>query len=676
MLRKLLVAIALLLHIGLVFAQSSIKPPPSPFTLGGGLNASNLPNTPPPLPQIQPAPVNNDNIIIAGNSQVWGSPPAVTEEQKWQQMVNENNQAWQQLTSNVTGEETLQDPNLINNISDKVYTKFKDKFTDIAIKLKPYVLYIFYILAIFNVLWLLFTHMLQGLIFKEFIVNFLINLFYFFLWERLIMNFPEIASYIPHFLKKIGIAVSTVPITEATILDYGVNYIKAVWNNLKVGQPAVAIMYIVLSVPTFLMILRMVQIYVFVLMEGLVIGQLNIIYLAFAGVSSLDSYAKKPFMYLVSIGLKLMFLQIFFGAILSIIAEYSVMPITQDLVIVMLISTALCYVLVNSTMDIVNNFIMGNASSTQFGSMKIALKDTLLDTYRAIQSMNEVKNLMDKAKEMQQQQAMEKMHDPEFAQRFAPKFDRDNDSNNSNNVNNSNSSNFDKANFSNNQPTGNTPASQNSTTQGAGFNQNNLQNFATNSKFDTTNSATSQNNTNSSSNNNTANQQESKNQNSSAHAGPTNENDKTNAFNQSSQANQSIPNNSTLNKVKDAVGSLGTATKALLDNDFSLKKANQHLDRKLQEGETRVNKALMSATDESQAKLWNKIYLGQSPSYSDEARKYIQHGNDLKNKPEYAQKYTAYVEQRRQEYQEQIQNSILPLDNNQTNQTNKGNNEA
>jgi hypothetical protein len=266
---------------------------------------------------------------------------------------------------------------------------------------------------------------------------------------------------------------------------------------------------------------------------------------------------------------------------------------------------------------------------------------------------------------MQQQQVMERMHDPEFAQRFAPKFNTDENSSSTSNNQNTN-----KNAFANNEEAINTKNSQNNIS-------NTQENFSKNNSNDTNQNikvgATAQNSFDSKDNTNSVNKLDKKeNINSS-------ESNKNNAFNQSNQANQQIPNNA-INKFKDSVGTLGKATKALLDNDFNLKKANQHLDEKIQKGETQINKALMSATNANQERLWDKIYSGKAPSYSEEAKQYIQHGNDLKNKPSYAQKYSDYVEQRRQEYHEQIQNSILPNNEDinpkqQDNQIDKGKNE-
>jgi hypothetical protein len=306
--------------------------------------------------------------------------------------------------------------------------------------------------------------------------------------------------------------------------------------------------------------------------------------------------------------------------------------------------------------------------------MKTAIKDTLLDTYKAIQSMNDAKNLMNKAKEMQQQQAMEKMHDPEFAQRFAPKFNNDENSSDSSKSSNHNNSNA----FANNAEPINNKHSQNSvnsTQEDAGKNDTQNLNQNSNAGNIPKNSSDNQSNTNSSNN---LDKKDNPSQ-SVSNSNNSNEGNKNNAFNQNSHANQSTPNNTSLNKLKDSVGTLGKATKALLDSDFNLKKANQLLDEKIQKGEAKINKSLMSGAEASQDRLWDKIYSGKAPSHSDEAKQYIKHGNELKDKPSYAQKYSEYVEQRRQQYQEQIQNSILPDDDikpkQQDNQTEKGKNE-
>ncbi|MFM2343888.1 MAG: hypothetical protein RLZZ210_496, partial [Pseudomonadota bacterium] len=70
MLKKLLIALVLLMQIGLIFAQNSPKPPPSPFSFEGSLNSSNLPNVAPPLPQ---SPLPHNTVLQANNAQSWNN---------------------------------------------------------------------------------------------------------------------------------------------------------------------------------------------------------------------------------------------------------------------------------------------------------------------------------------------------------------------------------------------------------------------------------------------------------------------------------------------------------------------------------------------------------------------------------------------------------------------------
>jgi P-type conjugative transfer protein TrbL len=744
MLNKLLAAIVLLLHIGLSFAQNAPKPPPSPFSFDGKLNISRLPNTVPPLtmPRANNANINNTNNINALNggnvTQANGMLIANASPTQLQQTAaqaaaqqanisNNANAANVANAANTTGN-TFQDayqnmnqalypdsnPNsaqdlAINNISEDVYKIFKDNFSNAAKRLMPYVLYLFYALALFSILLLFLMNTAQGGGFKNFMVHFSICIFHLFFWHGLIFNYSVLAEYIPNFFSKIGGHVADVPISEGDILDYGVNYIKRVWQTISAGGAANigrSLMYILLSVPTFFMILLIVKVYVYTLIRALVIGQINIIYLAFAGYSKTEEYAKKPFVYLINTGLKLMFLQIFFGVILTMMKDYSTRPISENVVLVMLIVAVISYFLVNDLLSMIDDFItVGGSSGMSSGSFKTALKDTLLDTYRAAKSINQAKKMVSKGHQMAQMRHMERMSDPDYAQRFAPKFTQGNQSNSSAASNSSsNSSAAANGGANTNKLAGNhtqmqqqdmgmtntsVPKKDTADTVDKAFQESNTSNVFHSDSFAALNSEQEQafkppkdafKSTFNAATPTTSTAPETENHISAAHMPVSHSNQETtmqnkqnahvsqgnnnmqNAHNAQNIASQSTNQDATqkpytpygkVDKAKDILLGTGYAVKALADSGFNLEQANARMDYGLSQSEMRVQHSLMQnktpqqKAQEVQEELWGKIAAGKSPSSIEEARKYLTHGNELKKNNAYAQQHADFLRNKR-----------------------------
>jgi len=327
MLRKLLAAIALLLHIGLVFAQNSIKPPPSPFSFQNGqttLREGALPNDIRPL-------IVDSSVQTQANA---GNQTQINLMQAFQE-------------AGLAPEKPF-DPKVLDKLSDDIVQIFEDKMSEYGTKLIPYTLRLFYTLLILSILLSTITQMIFGANFKDICTSLLMVFFIAGFWLLLIENWINWGSWLANYFKSIGINVSDVQLKPSSIFKYGAVYMTNIFNSLSRLNWGKGLMYVLLSIPTFYMIIRIMVTYIRALLEFIILGKMSVIYLAFAGIKFTEGYAKKPIMFCLSCGLKLMFLQLFFGAILSIIEMYSTQPINDGSVIVMFAVSVILYDFVQS----------------------------------------------------------------------------------------------------------------------------------------------------------------------------------------------------------------------------------------------------------------------------------------------------------------------------------------
>lgn len=168
MLKKLL-AIVALLHIGLIFAQNSPKPPASPFSFQNGqtvVRADRLPN------QVQPLILDTNTNVNVTNSNA-------------NQSLSVNNCAdghirslSEYMSDPLCANEPDFDPKEINNISDKVLKQFKDDMADYTVKLMPYTLRLFYTLSLISVILCIIMNLIFGSNFKELAISIMMIFFY------------------------------------------------------------------------------------------------------------------------------------------------------------------------------------------------------------------------------------------------------------------------------------------------------------------------------------------------------------------------------------------------------------------------------------------------------------------------------------------------------------------
>jgi P-type conjugative transfer protein TrbL len=622
MIKKLL-AIVLLLHIGLVFAQNS--PPPSPFSFQNGqavLREDVLQNAPP---------------LITDNSQQSANP----------QSQNNNESDLKPI-----------EQSQLDDLGKTVTDTFEEKMTDYGTKLIPYTLRLFYTLLILSLILTVVTQMILGSHFKDIITSLVFIFFVAGFFILLIENWIEWSNWIVKYFVKIGTSISDVNLQPSEIIKYMMKYINRIYEKLSFTSVGQSLMYIILAIPTFFLIIQMVAVYIFALFEFIIIGKLSVIYLAFAGIKFTAGYAKKPLMYCLACGLKLMFLQLFFGGALSIIADFSTKQMSIQLAMVMFICSVILNLLVQKLPQIVDSFIHGTTSATMGGnlhSMTKALSSVAMGTAKAVMNAMDSKKLIENASKlasanMPSQQVNERM-EQSYQKHRQDILSKQNNSNasasNSLNPSNQNiSSAKSEINSNSNALNANAKNSTSSMQNKSSINANN--NTPLNNKSnaniavstplnqpnqDSLNKASSINNNNSTSNSNTS---------------------------------------SILNKVAHgAVHGVKTAAHAagaLIRNDFNLDKANQSLDTQLYKKQ---------AVNGEQERLWDRIYSGHSPENYPQAQKYIEHGNKMEKDSKYASQFMDYVNYRKQIYQDsenQLQdfsqdaNSIIQTADNQQHQ--------
>lgn len=604
MLRKLLVAISLLLHIGLVFAQNSIKTPPSPFSFQNGqtvLREDVLRNAPPLI---------TDNGHQSANTQ--------------SQNNNENNlKALQQSE--------------IDNLSDNVIQVFEAKMTDYGTKLIPYTLRLFYTLLILSLILTVVTQMILGTHFKDIITSLVFVFFVAGFFILLIENWIEWSNWIVKYFKDIGENISDVKLQPVEILKYAMDYVVRIYDKLSFTSIGQSLMYIILAIPTFFLIIQMVAVYIFALFEFIIIGKLSVIYLAFAGIKFTAGYAKKPLMYCLACGLKLMFLQLFFGGALSIIADFSTKQMSIQLAMVMFICSVILNLLVQKLPQIVDTFIHGTTSATMGGNistMTKALSSVAMGTAKAVMNAMDSKKLIENASKLASANMPQQINERMEQSYQKHRQDILNKQNNSNAINTNNSTNMSNSSM----PSSLNPSSQNIGSFKPENNNLNAKNSAssTNNKADK-NIATSLSQTNKSSTNTTASLNQTTQDSLNNKANSTNNN----------TGNTSNTSSSMLNKAAHgAVHGLKTAGNvagALIRNDFNLDKANQSLDTQLYKKQ---------AVNAEQERLWDRIYSGQSPENYSQAEKYIDHGNKMEKDSKYVEQFMDYVNYRKQIYQD------------------------
>ena len=586
MIKKLL-AIVLLLHIGLLFAQNSVKPPPSPFSF-----------------QNEGASVRNVPPIITDTNQI----PLNMEQQPNEKDLKPIEQS------------------KLDDLGKSVIDVFEEKMKDYGTKLIPHTLKLFYTLLILSILLSVTVQMILGNNFKEIITSLVFIIFTAQFFVLLIENWVEWSNWIVNYFVKIGTSISDVNLQPSEILKYATKYISRVYENLSFTNLGQSLMYIFLAVPTFFLIIQMIAVYVFALFEFIVISKLSVIYLAFAGIKFTQGYAKKPLMFCLACGLKLMFLQLFFGGALGIIADFSTKQMSIQLAMVMFICSVILNMLVQKLPQIVDTFIHGTTSATMGGNistMTKALGGVAMGTAKAVMKAMDAKKLAENASKLAGSQPAAQAYDPKINEAMERSYQ----------AHKKHVMQQQQAKDNLNKDTGSSP---NSSTSSFGLNKNSSQEnqglnkqTSQSNKTSATDNKAGLNNTNSTPLNNSSKDA----QNNKSTTGNT-----TDSSNNISSVAGKIAQSS-IHGLKTA----GHMASALIKNDFDLNKANQHLDTKLYKN---------NAANAEQERIWDRIYSGQSPENYAQAEKYLEHGNKMEKDNKYAEQYLGYVDYRRQLYQD------------------------
>jgi len=314
MIKKLLVAIALLLHIGLVFAQNSIKPPPSPFSFSTNGTSVNNVNA---LPSAGLPPVN----IVDSNTM----PPA---------LPNDNAGG---------GISILSPKKSVNNITEKVLNKFKNKihlYTEVLIKAS---LQLLMLLTSFMILMNIFKFALEGRHnLNEYIANIIVMALTYKFFSLLIISSGAVSDGIINWFRSIAVeATKSSDFRPSVLLDlagqYFIGVIKSVFLNFNVVK---SMTLIGISGITSVILALMVAFYIVAVIEGLLLSKISVLMLGFSTFSLFKDMGFKPINVWIYIGLKLMFLQLIIGLEIDLLRDFliSVNPDIADCVAALFVS--------------------------------------------------------------------------------------------------------------------------------------------------------------------------------------------------------------------------------------------------------------------------------------------------------------------------------------------------
>ncbi len=351
--------LSLLFTLNTAFAQ--MKPPPSPFSFNGELVRSNLP----------PALNNKQPVLIVQSS---GESMAL------------NNNTTNTINTNNNPEKIVSS----NNIADKIVNVFESKFSDYASRLIPFVLRLLYAVAIFAVVFNAIMHLIRGSDMRLFIVDAGTILVIMSIYQFIIKNWIDISAYLIEYFRTIGTKVADHDLTYAGVLDAMVTYLSAIFNALTALEIGKSIAYIFFGFTTMMIVYKIVSIYMYTFFETIIISKLSIIYLGFGSFSGTEGFAKKPFKYCVAAGIKMMFLHLFFGAIMTLILDFKDRPITIENVSIMLFIVIIIHHIVSNLTCLVDSFIHQAPGTPQRSALAESVKAGVMDSFKAIQAARNV----------------------------------------------------------------------------------------------------------------------------------------------------------------------------------------------------------------------------------------------------------------------------------------------
>ncbi len=308
MLRKLL-AIVLLLHIGLVFAQNSPKTPPSPFSFSIGndgqasLNNNNLPSA--GLPTM---PQNISIVDTAANSNSTNRDAIYSTNPSVDVFIGDTRK-------------------YLDNLSEHMLDPIKEKIDIYAKVIIKAALTLFLYLSIFMIIWRFIKYAATGgHEFTPWLADTILCIVIMQITIAFIKNSGEISTHIYKWFMAVGGEASGMKeLKPSLILDLGVDYfinmIKFLTTLSYTDLIKGLVLFFIGSV-TQLAIVGMVGLYIMAIAESLILAKVSIIFLGFLGLEQTKEIGMKPIFLWINIGFKLMFLQLMLGLEMDILHTF------------------------------------------------------------------------------------------------------------------------------------------------------------------------------------------------------------------------------------------------------------------------------------------------------------------------------------------------------------------
>lgn len=301
MLRKLIVAIVLLLQIGLSFAQNSVKPPPSPFSFQNGNTSVNNINSLPSagLPDVS---INDSMPILPANT---NANPVNTDPDT---IMGDTKKYLDNLS------EKLLDP-----VTQKLY-KYGDTLRKAALRL---FLYLFGFAILFRFIKFLKRGEYD---LKLWLVDTVFMIIFMQIAMYMIKNANVINTQIISWFSAIaGEATRIKEFKPSILLDLSMDYFTAQvkfvismsFNDLLKG-----LLLITISGITAFTLCLMVILYLKALIESIIVAQFSVLFLGFLGLEQTRDIGTRPIFQWINIGVKLMFLQMMLGLEHELLVEF------------------------------------------------------------------------------------------------------------------------------------------------------------------------------------------------------------------------------------------------------------------------------------------------------------------------------------------------------------------
>ncbi|MFM2344009.1 MAG: hypothetical protein RLZZ210_618 [Pseudomonadota bacterium] len=354
MIKKLL-AIVLLLHIGLCFAQNSPKLPPSPFSFMNGQtalnNSSNLKDA--GLPQIV---LSSD---LGSNSNINNGLQANI------QTSNANSLTTTSLDIPEAKRKEYLD-NMVERLVNPLNTQWEKYGKVIQQKTLDLFVYFLYFVMLFR----LIKFLVQGQYdLTFFLIDTILLVVIMKIISLLIINADTVSLSVINIFRDIARdATGIKDIKPSMLLEVATKYVNDVCKfvfTLSFQDLLKGLVFASLAIATFIIIGGLVIRYVVAIFEAMIIVKVSVVYLAFYGLEQLRDLSIKPIVQWINIGVKLMFLQLMIGLELSILNDF-IKPneINIYMILSVFMSSFMMLVITWTIPKILDNIILGSVNSS------------------------------------------------------------------------------------------------------------------------------------------------------------------------------------------------------------------------------------------------------------------------------------------------------------------------